>query len=110
RSHFDPVFNAIPGENLTFWGWWAFRAPGDCTLGAAVPINYRLPANFATLPGATQQSMYDDRINAFGSQHPGGANVCMADGSGRFLSETTSLLTLQKLSTRSMGEVILSLD
>jgi prepilin-type N-terminal cleavage/methylation domain-containing protein/prepilin-type processing-associated H-X9-DG protein len=106
RSHFDPVFDAIPGELLSGWGWWFFAAPGDNQLACGVPINLRLPANFLSLPGGTQQTLYDDRINAFGSQHVGGANFCFGDGSVRFISQGIPLLTHTWLGTRSRGEVV----
>ncbi len=41
----------------------------------------------------------------FSSLHPGGANVVLADGSVRFLRESTPLRTLGSLSTRAGGEV-----
>jgi prepilin-type N-terminal cleavage/methylation domain-containing protein/prepilin-type processing-associated H-X9-DG protein len=46
------------------------------------------------------------RLGAYGSYHTGGVNVAMADGSIRFLRDSTSLSTLQALSTRSGGEVL----
>jgi prepilin-type N-terminal cleavage/methylation domain-containing protein/prepilin-type processing-associated H-X9-DG protein len=39
------------------------------------------------------------------SRHPGGVNVCMADGSLQFIADDISLLTWQALSTRAGGEV-----
>lgn len=42
----------------------------------------------------------------FFSMHPGGVNVVMADGSVRFLAESTSLRTIGSLATRAGGEVI----
>ena len=41
-----------------------------------------------------------------GSNHPGGANVSMADGSVRFLKSSVSAETLKKLITRNGGEVV----
>ncbi|MHB8903341.1 MAG: DUF1559 domain-containing protein [Thermoguttaceae bacterium] len=41
-----------------------------------------------------------------GSLHPGGMNVCLADGSVRFLGETAPLTTLQAISTIAGGEVV----
>ncbi len=40
------------------------------------------------------------------SEHTGGGNVCMGDGSVRFISETIPLLTFAELSSMDEGEVI----
>ena len=42
----------------------------------------------------------------FRSDHPGGVNFCMIDGSVRFLSELTEKETLIGLSTRDGGEIV----
>ena len=44
------------------------------------------------------------------SFHEGGANVGFADGSVRFLSQSTSIATLAALVTKGGGEVLPSLD
>ena len=41
----------------------------------------------------------------YSSGHTGGVIVLLGDGSVRFLSSSTPLLTLQQLSTRAGGEV-----
>ena len=43
---------------------------------------------------------------AFGSNHSGGLNFAMADGSVRFIKDSTSLVVYQALSTRELGEVV----
>ena len=53
------------------------------------------PINFPTLHVGT---MY--------SEHVGGGNVCMGDGSVRFFSETLDLITYAQLSSMNEGEVI----
>ena len=46
----------------------------------------------------------------FGSYHPGGANFAFADGSVKFLKQSTDLHVLAGLGTRACGEVISSSD
>ena len=46
------------------------------------------------------------RVGAYGSEHPGGANLAFGDGSVKFVSDTIALLTLQTLTTSAGGEVI----
>jgi prepilin-type N-terminal cleavage/methylation domain-containing protein/prepilin-type processing-associated H-X9-DG protein len=108
RHFFDPVFDSSPivDDRIADWGWVWFGAQGDAFLGCNVKINFKLPANFDTLSPATQQLLFDDRINAFGSGHTGGANFCLADGSVRFIRDSISPITLLSLGTRAGGEVI----
>jgi len=47
-------------------------------------------------------------IFSLSSYHPGGANVVMADGSVRFLKNSTALQTIWALGSRKGGEVISS--
>ena len=46
------------------------------------------------------------RLGAYGSFHSGGVNVARADGSVRFLANTTPVQTLRFMSTRNGGEVL----
>ncbi len=91
----EPVFGGA-GAGATTGGLWAdhqkgfgidgatadgFGAPGDCAVNCS--------------------NAYE--VYAF---HPGGANVAMADGSVRFLSEATTARVLAALTTRAGGEVL----
>jgi prepilin-type processing-associated H-X9-DG protein len=40
------------------------------------------------------------------SQHPGGANTLLADGSVRFVKDSTSIPTWRALGSRNGGEVV----
>lgn len=108
RHYFDPVFDTSPivDDRIGDWGWCWFGAQGDAFLGTSVPINFRLPANFDTLSAGQQQLLFEDRINAFGSGHSGGANFTLGDGSVRFISDGISPLTFRALGTRQGGEVL----
>ena len=107
RHYFDPVFDSDPiiDDKIGDWGWCWFGAQGDAFLGTNVPINFRIPVNFPTLSPAQQQLLFDDRINAYGSGHSGGANFAMCDGSVRFIRDSISPLTFRAIGTRSGGEV-----
>ena len=107
RFHHDPEFDrqalvaSLPP--LGHVGRWSFvadhRANLHVALSTQAPINYRVPRGGGT-------STLEDRRCAFGSGHPGGANFAFADGSVRFLSDSTPLPTLQGLSTRARDEVL----
>jgi prepilin-type N-terminal cleavage/methylation domain-containing protein/prepilin-type processing-associated H-X9-DG protein len=99
RNFKDPIFEST-GDNLAFWGWWAFGAEGDVLLSAAERINWKMVTTPAT------QAEYDLRINVFGSSHTAGANFAFGDGSVRFLPDSTDLITLQRLCMHQDGLVV----
>jgi prepilin-type N-terminal cleavage/methylation domain-containing protein/prepilin-type processing-associated H-X9-DG protein len=110
RSRLDPQFDAITDGSLVGWlplAKWTFWAAAYARGGGSLPphmlstpvrINYQMP------PSGGQEEIYE-RLCAYGSSHPGGANFAFAGGSVRFLSDQTSLTTLQALSTRAGGEI-----
>ena len=114
RYHRDPEFDlrqpvvlsgVAPITQLGKWGFVAGSAGimANVTLHSAAPINYRMPTGGDALAAL-------NRSAAFGSGHPGGANFAFADGSVRFLRETTPLVILQHLSTRGGCEVVSASD
>jgi prepilin-type N-terminal cleavage/methylation domain-containing protein/prepilin-type processing-associated H-X9-DG protein len=102
-----PQFSA-PLRDFSSWNTW-----GDSYLNwraALVEINYKLPQSVATANLAWDSppwlDVYLKRVYAYGSGHPGGANVAFTDGSVRFLRDSLTLITLKALSSRAGGEVI----
>jgi prepilin-type processing-associated H-X9-DG protein len=120
RNHrdlnYDTFFDAgWVTEPMWMWGWWAPSGGNfglsDVTMSSFAHINYRLPFSFSNRPGsigtAADFASYDAlRVSSFGSQHPGGANFAMVDGSVRFLKDTMAQSVLQALATRGGGEVV----
>lgn len=128
RSHTDPNHDSFTanlaapsGQFLNPMGtvgWWAASggrlAAGDVTLSAYAPINFRVPADYPNranlTPAVTDYNSYlyynDRRVCAFGSNHTGGANFALADGSVRFIQDSLPLATLQLLCARNDGQPI----
>jgi prepilin-type N-terminal cleavage/methylation domain-containing protein/prepilin-type processing-associated H-X9-DG protein len=109
RSHGDPQYDLItqgssfyPLEDKGLWAAAHATAGGSLwhhMLSTPVRINYQMPP-------ASGDTEMGNRLCAYGSGHPSGANFAFADGSVRFLSDQTNVSTLQALSTRAGAEAI----
>jgi prepilin-type N-terminal cleavage/methylation domain-containing protein/prepilin-type processing-associated H-X9-DG protein len=124
RSHYDPNYASFNTQSwgkevLNQWGWWGASTDremiGHVTMSGLVPINYQQPFSYNNAAGqsppADNAADFENnyallRMCAYGSCHPGGANFCLADGSGRFMSSSTALATLQALGTRAGNEIV----
>jgi prepilin-type N-terminal cleavage/methylation domain-containing protein/prepilin-type processing-associated H-X9-DG protein len=121
RNHQDANFETFAArswsDSLNGLGRWAAiggrKSIADVTMSAFVPINYQMPVNFdhrgeASPPVSSPGdfSIHEQRrVCAFGSNHPGGANFALADGSVRFLAESLPLDILQALCTRNAQDL-----
>lgn len=63
-------------------------------------------AAFGPIPGPIKINNSNEWGHCFYSFHSGGANFAFADGSVRFLAESTELWTLSALVTRNSGEIL----
>ncbi len=120
RSHRDKnyaSFTAIGwGDPLETWGWWAASGGQKCianvTMGAQVPLNFRVPITYNAgndARGANIQAflpLADQRLTAWGSEHPGGVNFAFASGAVKFLTDSLPPDILTALSTRNGGETV----
>ncbi len=72
--------------------------------------HYNTPNGLSCMAANTQDQTlggYQDILTAT-SNHPGGVNVCFADGSVRFIKNSIALSTWWALGTRNMSEVLSS--
>ncbi|WP_337176602.1 DUF1559 domain-containing protein [Paludisphaera sp.] len=77
-------------------------ARGWGSVGAA----WALSVHFEWLVSGPGQAVNDNNLFGIYAFHPGGANVAMADGSARFIRETTTQAVLRALCTRAGGEPV----
>jgi prepilin-type N-terminal cleavage/methylation domain-containing protein/prepilin-type processing-associated H-X9-DG protein len=109
RYHGDPVYDSDPylNDKLFFWAWAYYSSnAGDVLFGTSGPINWKLPANFASLPNGQKNLLIAQRRSNAGSGHTGGANFTFGDGSVHFISQSISPVTFNGLGTRAGGEVL----
>jgi prepilin-type processing-associated H-X9-DG protein len=66
-------------------------------------INRQCPESCRTSSG---YQCTDDRLQTWGSGHPGGANFVMVDGSTRFIADSIVPAVLIALSTRNGAETV----
>ncbi|MEM8911648.1 MAG: DUF1559 domain-containing protein [Planctomycetota bacterium] len=113
RFHYDPIFDNRLHDNPTRysrypihkWSAWSWTGGGNGTtmvLGSArtgIPINFTTPAN-----APIDYFSVNDRMSAFGSGHPGGANFAFVDGSVHFLTESLNETVFQQLAVKKDTE------
>jgi len=83
------------------WSWWFSYNGVTATCG--VPLNYQKGTTNLADPA---NSGYWPNNYSFFSQHPGGANFGMVDGSVRFINDSVDTLTYRVMATISGGEVV----
>jgi prepilin-type N-terminal cleavage/methylation domain-containing protein/prepilin-type processing-associated H-X9-DG protein len=112
KYNVDPEFDNLPLNNTSglkihqwaAWGWTGgFKVTGHVLRSSAVPINFSADDCASSASGYACQ---DQRLNAYGSGHAGGANLLFCDGSARFVTDSTSTITLGSWSTRAGEETV----
>jgi prepilin-type N-terminal cleavage/methylation domain-containing protein len=82
-------------ENTRGWAWCNWNSGEDVLGDTAYKINT-----------PTANSSVNNRRTNFGSGHHGGANFVLCDGSVSFVVDSVSIVTLQRLSVPSDGNVV----
>ncbi len=104
-AEFDRMYTTFP---ILGWSGWAWvnqeNAIGDFTVGACRPINWMVPTT-ATGAASSNNTWVRQKLSSMSSGHTGGANVSFADGSVRFLANSTDITVLWAMATRAGGEV-----
>jgi prepilin-type N-terminal cleavage/methylation domain-containing protein len=100
------IGEAVPKYCTHTWWWWFNGSTATCS----VPLN--APAICAATPGASKDALLTacagDWPNnySFKSQHVGGGQFVLCDGSVKFISENIDLAVYRGLATIGGGEVI----
>ena len=73
------------GDDKVQWYWWHSGSYGDSAFSTIVPPNYlkKNATNYQNQPGGGSRA-----LGGASSLHPGGMNICFADGSVKFIKET----------------------
>lgn len=109
QAELDVVAAAPAARILTNNGrWWAWHSHSNALFNTAAPPNWKCQngAGGAGVGGAGVAWDSCIGITPARSQHPGGVNVCMADGSVRFARDNITLLTWQILGNIADGQSV----
>ncbi|QDV64401.1 DUF1559 domain-containing protein [Crateriforma conspicua] len=90
---------AIGGDDFDNWEGTDWSEMGGST---AVAINYQKPVDDRFSDRSETWAAYEV---SFGSNHPGGAQFCLGDGSVRFITESVDQVVYSALGTRDGREV-----
>ncbi len=99
-SHTFAIGEAVP-KYCVYNAWYWFDGT---TATCAIPLNYVNPA--AAIPPDPTDPQYVYYTYIFRSQHPGGGNFCMSDGSARFVSNDIAITIYQALATINGAEIV----
>jgi prepilin-type N-terminal cleavage/methylation domain-containing protein/prepilin-type processing-associated H-X9-DG protein len=91
----DAIMSDTDLSDWRGWAWTNYNSGGDHLGDTSWPINSQ-----AAVIGT------DARKCNFGSGHTGGANFVLCDGSTRFVTQTISIVTLQRLSVPDDGNPV----
>ena len=88
--------------NFSFQGEdWAFGEPGLSFGNTLLPPNSPYTTCSANSPGAG--TLPQPGVNQISSNHPGGANILMCDGSVKFLKNSVNIATVWALGSKAQG-------
>ncbi|MGP0063906.1 MAG: DUF1559 domain-containing protein [Isosphaeraceae bacterium] len=85
---------------------WAWGLPGFSFGNIVLAPNPKTPN--CSVDTGSDNTLWNPGMWTLSSRHPGGANVLIADGSVRFLRDSTNLQTVWSLGSRAQGEVLSS--
>ncbi len=102
-----PECNAVAATKIHYVGQQYYRnLPQNFVYTHTVPINWnKRSSNTATQKYNCGTNGFNAVHQAASSYHTGGANVGMADGSVRFVTDSTDFLIWQAVGSRAGGEV-----
>ena len=109
QAELDVVAAAPAARVLTNNGrWWAWHSHSNALFNTGAPPNWKCQngSGGAGVGGAGLSWDSCVGITPSRSQHSGGVNVCLADGSVRFVRDTVNLLTWQILGNIGDGQAL----
>jgi prepilin-type N-terminal cleavage/methylation domain-containing protein/prepilin-type processing-associated H-X9-DG protein len=85
---------------------WAWGLPGFSFGNVVLAPNPKTPN--CSVDTGSDNTLWNPGMWTLSSRHPGGASVLLADGSVRFLKDSTNQQTVWSLGSRAQGEIVSS--